>query len=274
MTKTIRKYRVPAIIALIAALVFLFVSIIVWVFLIFHAFGNKNLLVTDENLQMFYQIGLIATTITFGLFTVHFALRSSQNSFSDRQTNLMVRINDFLADYFKSSSSPSFQYVKLVCRDIVETFNLQTVLDNFENIQDSFWNMCQDLFMNSQYVLPDVLVDSAKAYMSISTDDGDVPEWFSSKKNIDDKVFDYFLMKFIEYSNKCEAMAYPYINETIDEEIFEEQILSDVRFIFLMSLIFQNLGVIAHPEKSISYQALKKFKEKCDIIKAKKKGEK
>ena len=270
--KTIRRYKIPVKVALFSALFFLAVSIFVWASLVVYSFCGDcpNLFINKNNVESFYRVGMISTTITFGLFTIQFTIRSLQNAFSEKQSKIILQTTNLISDYMEYISSPSFIFVRFVCDYLVESFNLESVFKNFENIQPDFVSICLDLISNSSKDFGDELIDAASLHISASTKDGTQPAWFGGP-NTKDNLYDYFMSRFIYASNWFDAASYQYVNENVDEEAFEEQILYDVRFVFLIDLIFSALKMTKNECKSISYQAIKKFKDKSDIIKKEKK---
>ena len=261
-----KTYKVFINIALISALVFLSVSIILWVMLVIYSFVNTGFIVDTNNFDIVYRIALISTTITFGLFTIQFTLRSLQNALSDKRSKELIRTNELLKEFMELASSPKFLFVKAVCRELSDIFNFGTSFDNFENTQKDFVNILLSLLANSSKSFSSELINASKAYIHRSTIDNDSPEWFKSKYT-NDKMYEYFMSSYVAIENRFEVFSYQYINKSVDDNLFEEQLLNDIRFFYLFHLLFVGLGMVTNDCKSISYQAIRIFKEKNDKIK-------
>lgn len=260
-----KSYKTFINITLISAIVFLGISIILWIMLVIYSFASTGFIVDINNYDIVYRIALISTTITFGLFTIQFTLRTLQNALSDKRSKELIRTNILLNEYMELVSLPKFQFVKSVCRQLSEIFNFKTSFDNFENTQKDFVNILLSLLANSSKSFNVELINASKAYIYRSTVTNDSPEWFAASYS-NDKMFEYFMSSYIAIENRFESFSYQYINKSIDDNLFEEQILNDIRFFYLFHLLFVGLGMVSNDCKSLSYQAIKTFKEKNDKI--------
>lgn len=256
-----KTYKKLISVALISALLFLFVSIILWALLVVYSFKNTGFIVDIYNYDIVYRIALISTTITFGLFTIQFTLRSLQNALSDKRSKELIRTNILLDEYMKLVSSPVFQFTKSVCSQLCETFDFKTSFDNFENTQKDFVNILLNLLANSSKNFSIELINDCKVYIYRSTSNSDSPDWFKSSYS-NDKMYEYFMRSYITIENTLESFSYQYINKSVDDNLFEEQILSDVRFFYLFHLLFIGLGMVTNDCKSLSYQAIRISNEK------------
>ena len=234
--------------------------------LVAYSFNNYGPVINVYNYDIVYRIALISTTITFGLFTIQFTLRSLQNALAEKRSRELIRTNILLNEYMKLVSSPKFQYVKAVCCQIQDTFNFKTSFENFENTQKDFVNILLNLLANSSKNFSVELINAAKTFIYGSTPTSDAPDWFISSYN-NNQMYVYFMNAYIAVEHEFESFSYQYINKSVDENLFEEQLLKDIRFFYLFHLLFAGLGMVSNDCKSLSYQAIKIFKEKNDKIK-------
>lgn len=243
-------------------LFFLAISLLNWIFLIVLLFNPQadGFLINSKNERILYEIAVIATTITFGFFTIQFSIRALSNSANEKRLLLLKETNKILKSYMELVSGPECRYARQVCLHIVRSFNMKNLFSNFENTKETFKQLIIDLIANSNKSIANEIINSAKASINISTGDGSYPEWFPKATN--SQIFDYFVCCFIAVENQFEALSYHYVNKTIDENVFEDQFLIDVRFFYLMHLVFESLEIVENPCKSISYQAVKKYSEK------------
>lgn len=58
-------------------------------------------LINSKNEKSLYEIAVIATTITFGLFTIQFSIRALSNSANEKRLLLLNETNKILKSYFQ-----------------------------------------------------------------------------------------------------------------------------------------------------------------------------
>ncbi len=258
--KTMLRYKIPAVIVTIFAVLFLALSLTVLGLLICYSFGViKDDFVISQSSA--YQIGIISTTVAFGLFTIQFTIRNLQKSFAETIRLSISETNKLLDDFMKYIASPDYSFVESVCHEIIHTFSLQKLFDSFESNQQTFATDCCNLITSSKKSLRQEIINCSAKMMSVSSYDCQVPQWFTANQT-SPKLYVFFMHRFLFAVNKFEYMSYCCINDSVNLELFQEQFLPSVKFIFLMSLVFDKLGFGSIEAKSISYQAIKLFIEK------------